>query len=70
MSYELMKNTYCALSEEQQFLVYNLAVSLLNMNRKGNSSCSTKREFGQYAGKATAVFSDNWEITEEELCCL
>ncbi|MBQ3922110.1 MAG: hypothetical protein II707_02340 [Spirochaetales bacterium] len=71
MSYETMKNAYSALTEEQQLIVYNLTISLLNMNRsKAEPVMSAKREFGQFAGKATAVFADNWDMTEEELCCL
>ena len=70
MSYETMKNAYSALTEEQQLIVYNLTISLLNMNRKFEPVLSAKREFGQFAGKATAVFADNWDMTEDELCYL
>ncbi len=70
MSYEEMKIAYSALTEEQKQIVYNLTISLLNMNRKIESVLPVKREFGQFAGKASVVFADNWDMTEEELCSL
>lgn len=67
MSYEILEKTYTALTEEQQQIVYSLVLSLEKMNEKKSSK---KREFGKFAGKAKATFSDNWQMTEEELCAL
>lgn len=67
MSYEILEKTYVSLTEEQQVIIYNLALSLEKLNEKKNLK---KREFGKFAGKASAKFSDNWEMSEEELCGL
>ncbi len=67
MSYEILEKSYSTLTEEQQLIVYNLVLSLEKLNEKKNTK---KREFGKFANKATVKFSDNWEMTEEELCSL
>lgn len=67
MSYEILEKSYSTLTEEQQLIVYNLVLSLEKLNEKKNTK---KREFGKFANKGTAKFSDNWEMTEEELCSL
>lgn len=67
MSYEVLEKTYISLTEEQQDIVYNLALSLEKLNEKKSLK---KREFGKFADKAFAKFSDNWEMSEEELCRL
>lgn len=67
MSYEILEKTYTALTEEQKQIVYSLVLSLEKMNEK---KFSKNREFGKFAGKANASFSDNWQMTEEELCAL
>ena len=69
MAYDLLEKNYETLTEEQQMIVYNLVLSLVNLNSKPVES-PKKRSFGKFAGKATAVFSDSWEIAEEELCAL
>lgn len=69
MAYDLLEKNYETLTEEQQMIVYNLVLSLVNLNSKPVES-PKKRSFGKFAGKATAVFSDSWEISEEELCAL
>lgn len=69
MAYDLLEKNYKTLTEEQQMIVYNLVLSLVNLNSKPVES-PKKRSFGKFAGKATAVFSDSWEISEEELCAL
>ena len=66
MSYEVLEKNYNALTEEQQMIVYNLIISLGKLNEK-NDVIPKKREFGQYVSKAKAVFSEDWEMTEEEL---
>lgn len=67
MSFEILEKSYSTLTEEQQLIVYNLVLSLEKLNEKNNTK---KREFGKFANKAIAKFSDNWEMTEEELCGL
>ena len=67
MSYEILEKTYSTLTEEQQLVVYNLVLSLEKLNEKKTSK---KREFGKFSNIAKVKFSDNWEITEEELCNL
>lgn len=67
MSYEILEKTYTTLTEEQQQIVYSLVLSLEKMNEKKSAK---KREFGKFAGKASATFSDSWQMTEEELCAL
>ena len=69
MAYDVLQKSYEILTEEQQMIVYNLVLSLVKLNEKSNES-PKKRTFGKFAGKATAVFSDSWEMTEEELCAL
>lgn len=69
MAYDLLEKNYETLTEEQQLIVYNLVLSLVNLNSKLVES-PKKRTFGKFAGKATAVFSDSWEMSEEELCAL
>ena len=69
MAYDLLEKNYKTLTEEQQLIVYNLVLSLVNLNSKPMES-PKKRTFGKFAGKATAVFSDSWEMSEEELCAL
>ena len=70
MSYDLLEKNYETLTEEQQLIVYNLVISLGNLNAKQGTEPLTKRSFGKFAGKAKAVFSDNWDMSEEELCAL
>lgn len=69
MAYDLLEKNYETLTEEQQLIVYNLVLSLVNLNSKPMES-PKKRTFGKFAGKATAVFSDSWEMSEEDLCAL
>ena len=69
MAYEVFKKNYEILTEEQQMIVYNLVLSLVNLNAK-LAEAPAKRMFGKFAGKAKATFSDSWEMTEEELCAL
>ena len=69
MSYDVLQKNYEVLTEEQQKIVYNLVLSLVNLNTKTVDS-PKKRTFGKFTGKAKAVFSDSWEMTEEELCAL
>ena len=70
MSYEAMKQAYNTLTAEQQLIVYNLTISLMHLNAKLDSQAPRKRSFGQFAGRAKAIFADDWEITEDELCSL
>lgn len=69
MTYEVLEKDYETLTEEQQRIVYNLIISLSKLNISKTSS-QNKRVFGKFAGRATAKFSDDWEMTEEELCNL
>jgi len=69
MAYDLLEESYETLTEEQKMIVYNLVLSLVSLNSKPVES-PEKRSFGKFAGKATAVFSDSWEMSEEELCAL
>lgn len=69
MRFDALQKSYETLTEEQQMIVYNLILSLGKLNEKPVEA-SKKREFGQFTGKATAVFSDSWEMSEEELCAL
>lgn len=69
MRFDALQKSYETLTEEQQMIVDNLILSLGKLNEKPVEA-SKKREFGQFAGKATAVFSDSWEMSEEELCAL
>lgn len=70
MPYSTFENIYKELTEEQQLIVYNLAMSLLNLGKTKNTSDMGKRRFGKFAKKATVKFSDDWEMTEQELCDL
>lgn len=67
MSYEIMEKTFRALPEEQQQIVYNLVLSLGNLPQ---GAAPRKRSFGKFAGIATATFSEDWEMTEAEMCAL
>ena len=69
MAYDVLQQSYETLTEEQQMIVYNLVLSLCKLNSKPVES-PKKRVFGKFAGKATASFSDAWEMSEEELCAL
>lgn len=70
MSYDVLEKNYEMLTAEQQLVVYNLVISLRNLNVNSSYEPAQKRTFGKFAGRATAVFADNWEISEEELCSL
>jgi hypothetical protein len=63
-----MEKAYKMLTNEQQQVVYSLTVMLISHNAESQSKPRPKRTFGQYAGRAKAVFADNWEMSEEELC--
>ena len=69
MAYDVLQQSYETLTEEQQMIVYNLVLSLSKLNSKPAES-PKKRVFGKFTGKATASFSDSWEMTEEDLCAL
>ncbi len=69
MGFDALQKSYETLTEEQQMIIYNLILSLGKLNEKPEEA-PKKRVFGKFAGKATAVFSDSWEMTEEELCAL
>ena len=69
MGFDALQKSYETLTEEQQMIVYNLILSLGKLNEKPVEP-PKKRIFGKFAGKATAVFSDSWEMSEEELCAL
>jgi hypothetical protein len=68
MSYDTMEKAYKMLTKEQQQFVYNLTVMLINHNAESQSKPRPKRTFGQFAGRAKAVFADDWGMSEEELC--
>ena len=70
MSYEVLERSYNALTEEQQLIVYNLILSLGKLNVKAEKRERPKRTFGKFSATAKATFSDDWEMTEEELCAL
>ena len=70
MSYDVLEKSYETLTDEQQLIVYNLVISLGKLNAKQDAKALEKRTFGKFAGRATATFSDDWEISEEELCSL
>ena len=70
MSYEVLEKTYNTLTEAQQMIVYNLVLSLGQLNKQQNKTKLKKRSFGKFADKAKAVFSDSWEMSEQELCSL
>ena len=69
MPYAVLEKSYATLTAEQQAIVYNLVLSLEKMNER-QSAQPKKREFGKFKGKATAEFSDDWEMSEAELCGL
>ena len=69
MAYDVFQKSYETLTEEQQMIIYNLVLSLVKMNSKPVET-PRKRVFGQYSGKAKVIFSDSWEMSEEELCAL
>ncbi len=69
MSYDILQKNYETLTDEQQIIVNNIILSLVNLNTKTIKS-PEKRTFGKFEGKAKAVFSDSWEMTEEEFCAL
>ena len=69
MGFDALQKSYETLTEDQQMIVYNLVLSLCKLNEKPVET-PKKRVFGQFAGKATAVFSDSWEMSEEEICAL
>ena len=66
MSYETLEKNYKNLTEEQQHIVYNLILSLSKINVQSSQCCPKKRQFGKYAHCATAIFAEDWQITEEE----
>ncbi len=70
MSYDVLEKSYETLTDEQQLIVYNLVISLGKLNAKQDAKALKKRTFGKFAGRTTATFSDDWEISEEELCSL
>ena len=70
MSYDVLEKSYETLTDEQQLIVYNLVISLGKLNAKQDAKALKKRTFGKFAGRATATFSDDCEISEEELCSL
>ena len=70
MSYDVLEKNYELLTAEQQLIVYNLVLSLRKLNANPSYEPVKKREFGKFAGRATATFADNWEISEEELFSL
>ena len=64
MSYDVLEKSYETLTDEQQLSVYNLFISLGKLNAKQDAKALKKRTFGKFAGRATATFSDDWEISE------
>lgn len=70
MSFDVLEKSYETLTDEQQLIVYNLVISLGKLNAKKDEKALKKRTFGKFTGRATATFSDDWEISEEELCSL
>ena len=44
MPYALLEKTYDSLTEEQQLIVYNLAVTLMNMNQKEEKTKLSKEK--------------------------
>ncbi len=70
MTYEVLKKAYSTLTPEQQMVVYNLVISLMNLNLKSAQTVLPRRQFGKFAGLAKASFSENWEMSPEELCSL
>ena len=70
MSYEVFEAAYNSLTAEKQMIVYNLVISLKNLDSGRVEKTLQKRQFGKFRGKATAEFADDWEMREEELCAL
>ena len=70
MSYDAIEKSYNTLTEEQQLIVYNLILSLCKLNLRVENNDISKRVFGKFSKTAKASFSDNWEMSEEELCSL
>ncbi|HBG65162.1 MAG TPA: hypothetical protein DDW78_01675 [Treponema sp.] len=70
MFYDVLKKNYETLTDEQQLIVYNLVISLGKMNKEQGGKTLEKRSFGKFAGRATASFSDDWEMSEEDLLAL
>lgn len=70
MSFDVLEKTYNTLTEQQQLMVYDLALSLSKLNMAPKSEPTSKRVFGKFSKTAKAYFSDNWEMTEEEMCGL
>ncbi|MBR5167292.1 MAG: hypothetical protein IKW86_04395 [Salinivirgaceae bacterium] len=70
MSFDVLEKTYKTLTEQQQLMVYDLALSLYKLNMTPKNKPTTKRVFGKFSKTAKAHFSDNWEMTEEEMCIL
>jgi len=69
MSFDVLEKTYNTLTE-QQLMVYDLALSLSKLNMAPKSEPTSKRVFGKFSKTAKAHFSDNLEMTEEEMCGL
>lgn len=70
MSYEILEESYSTLTEEQQLIVYNLILSLCKLNLKAKNTAMPKRIFGKFSSTAKVTFSDNWEMSEEDMCSL
>ena len=70
MPYAAIEKSFENLTDEQKTIVYNLVVSLGRMNKRHETLPPGKRVFGKYAGKASATFADDWEMSEEDLCSL
>ena len=43
-------------------------ISMIEKSNSKKNDSPQKRTFGKFSGTAIAVFSDDWEMTEEELC--
>ncbi|MBR5939617.1 MAG: hypothetical protein IKZ88_00020 [Neisseriaceae bacterium] len=71
MNYATIERPYNTLTEEQQAIVYDLVLSLAKLNSvKTQPETVQKRTFGKFANTATAVFANDWTITEQDLCAL
>ncbi|MBQ9260072.1 MAG: hypothetical protein IJ187_09530 [Neisseriaceae bacterium] len=69
MSYAAIEHSYNTLTQEQQVIVNDLIVSLAKLNKRNlKEKARPKRTFGQFSGRATAIFSNTWSMTEDELC--
>lgn len=60
MPYALLEKTYDSLTEEQQLVVYNLAVTFMNMNEKDKEQKSSK---GKKAINELFALSDSMHLT-------